>query len=578
MLKLIKDNLKGSALAWATVAPLMMFLEVAMDLQQPALMARIIDVGVAKGDLPFVLHTGALMIAMAIAGFAGGALCSIFSARAAVTMSGEMRHSLFRKIQSLTFAEIDAFKTSSLVTRVTNDVMQMQHMLLMMLRIMVRSPLIFIGCVIMSFMLSPSLALVFAVIIPLVVASVAIVFSKATPLFSVAQASLDRMNTIMRENLLGARVVKAFTMESHEEARFAGANEELTERSIKAQRLVFVLLPVVTLIMNLGVVFVLWTGGREVMRGGIEIGKIMAFINYLVQISGSLMMAIMLVVNISRAQASAVRINEVLAATPSITEPQGSRHMADLSVEFSRVSFAYPGSRANALTDVSFSVCQGQTVGIIGATGSGKTTLAALIPRLYDVTEGQLLVGGVDVRSLSLAELRERIGMVMQETSLFAGTVEANLRFGSPNASIKDLDGACADAQAIDFLKGPDADYGIPVEQRGRNFSGGQKQRFSIARTLLHEPGILILDDSTSAIDLKTESFLRAAIAGRMRGKTVFVIAQRISAVMNADVIVVLDAGRVAALGAHRELIETSDIYRSIVASQLGEEALRHGN
>ena len=403
-------------------------------------------------------------------------------------------------------------------------------------------------------------------------------FSKATPLFSVAQASLDRMNTIMRENLLGARVVKAFTMESHEEARFAGANEELTERSIKAQRLVFVLLPVVTLIMNLGVVFVLWTGGREVMRGGIEIGKIMAFINYLVQISGSLMMAIMLVVNISRAQASAVRINEVLAATPSITEPQGSRHMADLSVEFRRVSFAYPGSRANALTDVSFSVCQGQTVGIIGATGSGKTTLAALIPRLYDVTEGQLLVGGVDVRSLSLAELRERIGMVMQETSLFAGTVEANLRFGSPNASIKDLDGACADAQAIDFLKGPDADYGIPVEQRGRNFSGGQKQRFSIARTLLHEPGILILDDSTSAIDLKTESFLRAAIAGRMRGKTVFVIAQRISAVMNADVIVVLDAGRVAALGAHRELIETSDIYRSIVASQLGEEALRHGN
>lgn len=578
MLKLIKDNLKGSALAWAAIAPLMMFLEVAMDLQQPALMARIIDVGVANGNLPFVLRTGALMIAMAIAGFAGGALCSIFSARAAVTMSGEMRLSLFRKIQSLSFAEIDALKTSSLVTRVTNDVMQMQHMLLMMLRIMVRSPLIFIGCVAMSFMLSPSLAVVFAVIIPLVVASVAIVFNKATPLFSAAQTSLDRMNTIMRENLLGARVVKAFTMESREEARFAGSNEELTERSIRAQRLVFVLLPIVTLIMNLGVVFVLWTGGREVMGGGIEIGKIMAFINYLVQISGSLMMAIMLVVNISRAQASAARINEVLAATPSITEPQATRHMTDFSVEFRHVAFAYPGSGANALTDVSFSVRQGQTVGIIGATGSGKTTLAALIPRLYDATEGQILVGGADVRSLSLAELRDRIGMVMQEASLFAGTVESNLRFGSPNASIRDLDGACADAQAIDFLKGPDADYGLPVEQRGRNFSGGQKQRFSIARTLLHDPGILILDDSTSAVDLKTESLLRAAIAGRMRGKTVFVIAQRVSAVMNADLIIVLDSGRVTALGPHRELIGTSDIYRSIVASQLGEEALRHGN
>ena len=578
MLKLIKDNLKGSALAWAIVAPLMMFLEVAMDLQQPALMSRIIDVGVANGDLHYVLHTGALMIAMAIAGFLGGALCSIFSARAAVTMSGEMRHSLFRTIQSLSFAEIDAFKTSSLVTRVTNDVMQMQHMLLMMLRIMVRSPLIFIGCVAMSFMLSPSLAVVFAVIIPLVVASVAIVFSRATPLFSAAQTSLDRMNTIMRENLLGARVVKAFTMESHEEARFADSNADLTERSINAQRLVFILLPIVTLIMNLGVVFVLWTGGREVMRGGIEIGKVMAFINYLVQISGSLMMAIMLVVNISRAQASATRINEVLAATPSITEPQISRHMADFSVEFRHVGFAYPGSGANALTDVSFSVGQGKTVGIIGATGSGKTTLAMLIPRLYDATEGQMLVGGVDVRSLSLAELRERIGMVMQETALFAGTVESNLRFGSQNASIQDLDDACADAQSIDFLKGPGVDYGLAVEQRGRNFSGGQKQRFSIARTLLHDPGILILDDSTSAVDLTTESNLRSAITARMRGKTVFVIAQRISAVMNSDVIIVLDSGKVAALGSHRELLATSDIYRSIVASQLGEEALRHGN
>lgn len=578
MLKLILKNLKGSALIWAALAPLMMFAEVAMDLQQPALMAKIIDVGVARGDLSYVIRTGMIMLGLALAGFMGGALCSIFSARAAVTMGGEMRLSLFRKIQSLSFAEIDAFKTSSLVTRLTNDVMQMQHMFLMMLRVMVRSPLTFIGGIIMAFMLSPSLALIFAVILPIVVASVWVVFGKATSVFALAQTSLDRMNTVMRESLLGARVVKAFTLEGQQEARFALSNEELTERSVRAQKLVFLLLPVVTLVMNLAVVFVLWTGGNRVIHGSIEIGKIMAFINYLVQIAGSLMMAIALVVNISRADASARRIGDVSAATSSITEPQELRHPNDLAVEFRNVSFGYPGSGALALKGISFVAKPGETVGIIGATGSGKTTLALLIPRLYDASGGQVLIGGIDIRTLGLAEIRKKVGIVMQEGSLFAGTVESNLRFASEFATTDELDRACSDAQALDFLKDPGGGYGLGVEQRGRNFSGGQKQRFSIARTLIQDPSILILDDSTSAVDLKTESRMRGAIAGRMRGKTVFVIAQRVSAVMNADKILVLDSGLIAANGTHGELLQTSDIYRSIVASQLGEEALTHGN
>lgn len=578
MFKLLLKNLKGSALVWAVLAPLMMFAEVAMDLQQPTLMAKVIDVGIARGDLAYVLRTGAIMFGLALAGFAGGALCSIFSARAAVTMGGEMRLSLFRKIQALSFAEIDTFKTSSLVTRLTNDVMQMQHMLLMMLRVMVRSPLTFIGGIVMAFMLSPRLAMIFAVIFPIVVASVWAVFGKATSVFALAQTSLDRMNTVMRESLLGARVVKAFTMEGQQEARFALSNEELTERSVRAQKLVFLLLPIVTLVMNLAVVFILWTGGNQVIQGSIEIGKIMAFINYLVQIAGSLMMAIMLVVNISRADASARRIGEIYGASSSITEPQEARHASRLDVEFRNVSFGYPGSGALALKGISFVAKRGETVGIIGATGSGKTTLALLIPRLYDATEGQVLIGNADIRTLSLAEIRKKVGIVMQEGSLFAGTVESNLRFASEFATKDELDQACSDAQALDFLKAPDGGYGLGVEQRGRNFSGGQKQRFSIARTLLQDPSILILDDSTSAVDLKTESRMREAIAKRMRGKTVFVIAQRVSAVMNADRILVLDAGQVAANGTHGELLRTSDIYRSIVASQLGEEALAHGN
>ena len=576
MFKLVLKYVKGSARIFAVIAPLMMLLEVFMDLQQPTLMSDIIDIGVANRDMNYVLHTGLQMIVYAIIGFIGGALCSLAAGLAAVNMSGQMRQGLFDKIQSLSFAEIDHFKTSSLVTRLTNDVMQMQSMMLMMLRIMVRAPLITLGGIVMSFLLNAKLALLFCILLPIVVTSIILVLQKSVPLFSQVQERLDKVNTVMRENLLGVRVVKSFSLEQRESERFKEANDALTGKSIRAQNVTFLLMPVVTLVMNISVVAVLWFGGNMVQTGSLETGKIMAFINYLVQITNSLVMGVNLIINVSRAQASSVRINEVLDIEPSITEPREPISPANYDVEFRNVSFRYDESGDFVLKNISFTMKQGNTVGIIGATGSGKSSLISLIPRLYDVSDGQVLIGGVDIRQVSLHELRRKIGIVMQDSLLFSGTIASNLTFGKENASEAELDGAASDAQATEFISTLVQKYSSPAEQRGRNFSGGQKQRLSLARTLLQDPEILILDDSTSAVDLRTESYLRAALADRMKERTVIIIAQRISAVMDADKIIVLDFGRVAAEGTHEELLCSSEIYRSIAVSQLGEEVLAY--
>lgn len=577
MFNLILKNLKGSARLFAILAPLMMLVEVLMDLQQPTLMSQIIDIGVANRDLTFVWNTGLKMILFAILGFIGGSSCSIFSSLAAINMSGRMRQGVFDKIQDLSFIEIDHFKTSSLITRLTNDVMQMQQMLLMMLRIMVRSPLMFLGSIIMSYMLAPKLSIIYLVILPVVFVSIALVLKKSSPLYSGMQNRLDKVNTVMRENLLGVRVVKSFNLEKTQSESFRGVNEDFTEMSIQAQSMTFILMPLVTLVMNLSVVALLWFGGGMVMVGGLEIGKIMAFINYLVQITHSLIMVAHLMTIISRAQASAVRINEVISTIPSIQEPGETEEPKNYDIEFQHVTFRYSKSGESVLDNLSFSIRQGETVGIIGATGSGKSSLISMIPRLYDPTEGRVLLGGVDIRRISLEQLRNKIGVVMQDSILFSGTIRSNMLFGNEAASETDMDRASADAEAAEFVHGRDLGYDSPVEQRARNFSGGQKQRLSIARTLVKNPQILILDDSTSAVDLSTEVRLRTAIAKRMEGKTVIVIAQRISAVMNADRIFVLEHGRIAASGTHQDLLQTSDIYRNIVLSQLGEEAINYG-
>lgn len=576
MIRLVLRYLKGPARAFAIAAPFMMLIEVFMDLQQPTFMARIIDVGVANRDLRYVLSTGLAMVLMAAAGFAGGALCSLFAARAAVSAGGGIREGLFRKVQSLSCADVDGFRTSSLVTRCTNDVMQVQGMVMMLLRGMVRTPLLLVGSVVMAFLLSPSLSTVFWLALPFVLGCMALVMWKSASLFSGAQAGLDRVNTIMRENLLGIRVVKAFSLESLQEGRFGASNRELTEANIRAQDATFLLMPAVMLAMNACIVAVLWFGGGMVKAGGLEIGKIMAFINYLVQITNSTIMAANLVINLSRAMASSARINEVLDRDPSLPAPAKARVPSGFDIEFRDVTFAYSGARDSALRDISFRLGEGGSLGIIGATGSGKTSLASLLPRLYDAGSGQVLVGDVDVRDWDLAALRRRVALVTQESLLFSGTVESNLRYGREDASPGELEGALADAQAKDFVDALPGGREAPVEQRGRNFSGGQRQRLSIARALVHDARILVLDDSTSAVDLGTEARLRAALAERERGRTVVVIAQRVSALMGCDRILVLDFGRMSALGSHGELLRSSAIYRSIVASQLGEEAVAH--
>lgn len=576
MIRLVLKHLKGRALACAVIAPLMMLVEVLMDLQQPALMARIIDVGVGGRDLACVLATGSRMVVMAAIGFVGGAACSLLAAHAAVDMSGRMRQELFEKVQRLSFAEIDRLKTSSLVTRLTNDVMQMQTMVLMMLRIMVRSPLTLLGSIFMSFLLSPRLSLLFCVLLPVVIVSIVLALRRSIVVFSQVQAWLDRMNTLMRESLLGVRVVRSFTIEAQQADRFAAANDGFTGRSIRAQELTFLLLPVVTLVMNLGVVAVLWFGGRMVFSGGLEIGKVMALVNYLTQITHSLMVTVNLVVNVSRAQASTARIKEVLDAEPAVAEPAEPCAPRNDDIEFEQVSLRYGQGETPVLRDLSFVIRQGETVGVIGATGSGKSSLISLIPRLYDASSGRVLIGGVDVRRMGIRELRRRVGLVMQESFLFSGSVADNLRFGNERASGEAMENAARDAQAAGFIRDLPDGYAGAVEQRGRNFSGGQKQRLSIARTLLQEPRILILDDSTSAVDLITEADLRRDLARRMKGRTMIVVAQRITAVMGADKILVLDAGRLAASGTHAGLLRDCEIYRSIAVSQLGEGVLAH--
>lgn len=573
MTKLLK-YIKGSAIIYAILAPLMMFVEVIMDLNQPKLMADIIDIGVANGDISYVLNIGFKMIVVAFIGILGGMLCGVFATLASMNMGKNMRQGLFDKIQSLSFLEIDKFKTSSLITRLTNDVTQVQNMVMMALRGMVRSPLICLGGIIMSFTISVKLSMIFLIAIPLIILSVTLITSKSIPFFTEMQKKIDNVNLVMRENLLGVRVIKAFAIENKVGQRFNDANEELMNTSIKAQGVTILLWPLVTLIMNLSVVAVLWFGGNYVNNGSLEIGKIMAFINYLVQIMGSLNMLVMIIINFSRAKVSANRINEVLNVESSIKDREDADEINNFDVEFKDVYFKYNKDGEYVLKGISFKALEGEKIGIIGPTGSGKSSLISLIPRLYDTTFGSVMIGNKDVRNLKINDLRKIIGVVLQDTTLFSGSIADNLRFGMENANEEMMDSATKDAQAFEFITSSNEGYNREVGQRGKNLSGGQKQRVSIARTLIKNPKILILDDSSSALDMSTESKLQNSIKNRMKDATVFLIAQRISAVMDSDKIIVLDNGEIAAIGTHKELIKNCEIYRSIAISQLGEEAV----
>lgn len=576
MLKLLK-YVKGYAIACAIIAPIMMFIEVYMDLMQPKLMSDIIDTGIANRDLSYVYSVGGHMLFVAVIGIIGGLGCGIFASIASVSTAERLRQGLFDKIQTLSFSELDKLKTSSLITRLTNDVTQFQNMLLMALKIMVRAPFLCIGGIIMAYELSPKLSTIFLIAIPIIVIAVIIILKKSFPLFLLVQQKIDKINVVMRENILGMRVIKAFTVENKQGERFDEANNDLMNRNIKAQNMNILLSPIVTFILNISVIGVLWFGGYMAINGAIEIGKIMAFINYLIQIMNSMMMVLMLILNISRAKASGDRINEVLETKTSIEDIYNASDMGNFNIEFRDVSFKYNESGDYVLKNINLTINEGEKVGIIGATGAGKSSLIGLIPRLYDVTTGEVLIGNKNVKEIKTKELRKNIGIVLQESILFSGDIEENLRFGNEKADKEFIEEAAKDAQAYEFIKSKEDGYKSIVEQRGKNLSGGQKQRLSIARTLVKNPKIFIMDDSSSALDMATESKLQIAIKNRMKDKTIVIIAQRISAVMDCNKIVVIDNGEVVAIGSHLELLQNNEIYRSIALSQLGEEVLQNG-
>ncbi|MGM9608135.1 MAG: ABC transporter ATP-binding protein [Oscillospiraceae bacterium] len=577
MIRLIRENLKGKARLCALLAPLCMLVEVYMDLQQPTLMSEIIDIGVANSDLAYVLHTGLRMLGCAFLGMLGGALCGILATYAAFHFGGALRDRLFGKIFSLDCAKIDELETASLVTRMTGDVTQVQNMLMTLMRGIFRAPLLCIGSVFMAFTLSPRLALLLCVVIPLLAVAAVLVVRYAIPLYANMQRWMDRVNTAVRENLLGIRVVKSLTLEEEQSRQFDETNHAFLESSVRAQMATFRLMPIVTLVMNFSIVAVLWFGGHMQVAGELPEGRIMAFINYLVQISSTLTMLVNMSISFSRAQASVGRITQVLDAQNATAAPEQPADPEGFDLEFRDVSFSYHGSE-KALRDISFTVREGQRLGIIGPTGCGKSTLAALCARMYDPDAGQILLGGVDLREIAPEVLRNDVGIVLQNSRLFSGTVAENLRYGKNDASEEEVWDAAEGAAARSFLQEMPEQLEAHVAQRGSNFSGGQKQRLSIARSLLHAPRILILDDSTSALDLLTEAALQENLRERLAGSTMIYIAQRISSIMHCDQILVMEHGGIIARGTHAQLMESCEIYRSIARTQLGEEAMSsHG-
>lgn len=577
MIKLLLRFLKGSAIICAIIAPIMMILEVSMDLLQPTLLANIIDIGLVNNDTTYILTVGKKMLIVAILGLIGGSSCSVFTSIAAMKLGQNLRTGLFNKIQTLSYADIDHLKPSSLITRLTNDVMQIQNMVTMLLRGMIRSPLLCIGGLIMSYILSPMLSIIFLIAIPIILISVVIVMKKSFPLFLSVQQKIDNINVVMRENILGVQVIKVFNIVNKQFSRFNDANNGLNSESIKAQNINMMLWPIVTLVMNFAVISVLWFGGIMVNNGLIQVGIIMAFINYIIQIMNALIMAVGIVINISRAKASADRINEIFDIVPAINNNDGTIKIEKYDVEFKNVSFKYNEDSDYVLKNINFQVKEGEKIGIIGGTGAGKSTLVSLISRLYDATEGEILIGGVNVKDLNLAELRKNIGFVTQENTLFSGTIERNLKFGSADADMDLVEESVKEAEAYEFIMEKENAYESIVEQRGQNFSGGQKQRLCIARVLIRNCKIFIMDDSTSALDIVTEAKLQNSIKKRMKNKTMFVIAQRISAIADADKIIVLDNGTINAIGKHDDLIKNNEIYRSIAILQFGEDVIKVG-
>lgn len=574
MLKLTK-YLKPYAFMAVSVVVLV-FLQVLADLKLPNLMATIVDGGIMKGNTGLIWDTGKVMLLIAL----GGAVCAViagyFSSRTSVGLGKDLRGKVFSHVESFSLHEFDKIGTASLITRTTNDVTQIQMVMMLILNMVVRAPVMCIGGVVMALSEDAKLTWILAAVIPVVAAVVLFLASMGLPLFSAMQKKIDRLNLVLREGLTGVRVIRAFNREDHEARRFDDANRDLTQNAIRVYRIMNAAMPIMMLTMNFTTIAIMWAGSHRVDMGTLEVGRMMAFIQYSMQILMSLLMVSMIFVMLPRAAVSADRINEVLDSVPEIvdkektTRPDGERG----HVEFKDVSFSYPGAEAPALSHVSFGASPGQVTAILGGTGSGKSTLVSLIPRFYDVSSGQVLVDGVDVREMTQEDLRARIGFVPQKAVLFSGTVADNVRFGKLDATDEEVRHATETAQALDFVSEMKEGFNSFIAQGGTNVSGGQKQRLSIARALVRRPEIYVFDDSFSAVDFKTDAKLRAALKGETKDATVIIVAQRVGTVMSADRIVVLDEGAVAGIGTHKDLMKTCEVYREIVLSQLSEEEI----
>jgi len=562
----------------AIVALILLFGMVGADLLIPRLTQRIIDEGIAKGDLQVIWGTALVMLGAALVSALFALGNNFLSVRAAQGFAADVRSALVRKVQGFSFANLDELRTGNLITRSTSDIQFTQMIVMMALRILTRAPIWMIGAVAMLVATSRQLALMMLAFVPVVVILIAVFGTRARRLYLWVQRKLDRLNTVLQENLAGVRVVKAFVREEHEIERFGVANVELMEQNIQVMRLVAILIPTMILILNLGVAGAVWFGGTATLAGGLTVGKVVASINYLMFALFPLMMLAAMLAPIAAADASASRILEVLDAEPKVKEKPGAQKLTEPKgqIAFEEVYFSYSKDHTEpVLSGVSFVVEPGETVAILGATGSGKSTLIHLIPRFYDVTGGRVTLDGIDVRDLQLRSLRSEIGIALQEAVLFGGTIRDNIRYGRADATDEELAAAAEAAQATEFIAALPDGYDTVIGQRGATLSGGQRQRLAIARALLVKPKVLILDDSTSAVDIETEVRLQDAldrlIAESAHTTTRFIVAQRISTVLLADKILVLDKGQIAAMGTHEELLATSPIYQDIYRSQLGE-------
>ena len=545
--------------------------EAVFELLIPLVMSDIVDVGIASGDQSYILKKGVLMVLMAIVSLSFGLGSASFSAIAGQGFGANLRAAEYDHIQEFAFSNIEKFSTASLVTRLTNDVNSMQVTLMMGMRLLVRAPVMLVSALILSIRISLQLSNVFLVALPLLAAAVALILSKASPLFRTLQERTDALNLVVQENLTGIRVVKSFVREDHEREKFAKRNQGLKETSQRAFGMVVINMPIMMLIVYGTIIAVMWFGGKMVYAGTLETGKLMTYFTYITQIMMSLMMVSMIFMMMTRSVACAKRIVEVLDEDPAITDASADpeAQVADGSIDFDHVSFKYSAESPEwILRDVDLHIASGQTVGILGGTGSAKTTLVSLIPRLYEADEGTVSVGGRPVKDYCLEHLREEVSVVLQKNTLFSGTIRENLLWGDPNATEEQLWAACRAACADEFLErmpdGLDTDLG----QGGVNVSGGQKQRLCIARAILKQPKVLILDDSTSAVDTATDAKIRAAFANELKDTTKIIIAQRVASVCDADLILVMDGGRVVAQGDHRQLMDSCDIYREVYESQ----------